>query len=87
MASSNAESTATDTTSVAQGRFTVQLAADLRPLIDDIGRKATEAVSEATGVEVELSGAQIVASVIKGRHAELFKVTEPAKDDTKDASK
>lgn len=83
MASSNAESTATDTSGVAQGRFTVQLAADLRPLIEDIGRKATEAVRESTGVDVELSGAQIVASVIKGRHAELFKATEAAKAEAK----
>ena len=74
--------TSTDVTGNAQGRFTVQLSSDLRPLIEDLGRKATEQVKSQLGIDVELSNAQVVTGIIKAQHEVVFKpavgVAEPA---------
>ena len=66
--SPQARAASTDTTSNAQGRFTVQLPADLRPLIDALGKDATAKVSAETGIDIELSMAQVVTGIIKAQH-------------------
>lgn len=55
----------TDTTSAAQGRFTVAIPKELGEIIDKIGKDITAAVAKATGVEFELTRAQVVQSLIK----------------------
>lgn len=59
---------ATDTTSTAQGRFTVQLPADVRPMLDALGREAISGVKAAMGIDIELSMAQVVTGIIKAQH-------------------
>lgn len=54
-----------DTTSEAQGRFTVALPKGFGPLVDAVGERIGKAVAEQTGVTVELSRAQIVQSLIR----------------------
>lgn len=56
---------ATDTTSVAQGRFTVAIPAEVATQIDQVGHNLAEAVRKQTGVGVELSRAQIVTALVK----------------------
>lgn len=62
---------ATDTTGNAQGRFTVQLPAELRGDLAVIVRAISDAVRDATGVPMEVSGAQAVVSAVRARAAEL----------------
>lgn len=62
---------AADTTSAAQGRFTVQLPSSVRGELEAIGVAVSAAVEAQTGVGVDLSLAQIVTALIKARHAEL----------------
>lgn len=66
-----ATKTATDTTSDAQGRFTVQLSAALRPLIADLGKEATRSVKESMGIDIDLSMAQVVTGIITAQHEVL----------------
>lgn len=61
----------TDTTGNAQGRFTVQLPAELRGDLAVIVKAISDAVHEATGVPMEVSGAQAVVSAVKARAAEI----------------
>lgn len=58
----------TDTSSNAQGRFTVQLPADVRPLIDALGKEAVRGVKEQMGIDIELSNAQVVTGIIRAQH-------------------
>jgi hypothetical protein len=55
----------TDTTTEAQGRFTVALPKEFGPLVDAVGKRIGEAVHAETGVTVDLSRAQIVQSLIR----------------------
>lgn len=71
----------TDTTSEAQGRFTVALPKEFGPLVDTVGVRIGEAVAKETGVTVELSRAQIVQSLIRSALATADKAeaeTQPA---------
>lgn len=68
----------TDTTSVAAGRFTVQLSAEVRPALEAIGGAISAAVQSQTGVGVELSMAQVVTALIKARATELAAEAEPS---------
>lgn len=58
----------TDASGTAQGRFTVQLPSELRPMIDTLGKHATASVKEQLGIDVELSNAQVVTGIIKAQH-------------------
>lgn len=55
----------TDTTSDAQGRFTVALPKEVGPLVDRVGERIAKAVAKETGVTIELSRAQVVQSLVK----------------------
>lgn len=61
----------TDTTSVAQGRFTVQLPSDIRDDVILIGKSVSDAVKASTGVGVDFSMAQVVTAVVKARAGEI----------------
>ena len=56
---------ATDTSGSAQGRFTVQLPAELRPALERHQRRISEAVEKETGIGIEVSLAQVVQTLIK----------------------
>lgn len=58
----------TDTTGNAQGRFTVQLPAELRSKLDALGKEAVRGVKESMGIDIELSNAQVVAGIINAQH-------------------
>lgn len=81
----SASKSETDTSSVAQSRFTIQLPAEVRPDLDRISKAVSDAVAATTGVGVDLSMAQTVTALIKARAAELRAIeaesangTEPA---------
>jgi hypothetical protein len=83
------QSGSTDSSGNAQGRFTVQLPAELRPMIDALGRDATAKVSADTGIDIELSMAQVVTGIIKAQHkvmsmrqAEAARATEATSDES-----
>ena len=67
----SASSSATDTTSVAQARFTVQLPAEVRPMIERITEAQSEAIVRAGGLPMDMSMAQVVTALIKARDYEL----------------
>lgn len=64
---------AADVLSSAQGRFNVQLPADVRPMLDDLNRAQQEAIVAAGGLPMDISLAGIVTGAIKQAHAEYLK--------------
>lgn len=66
-----AQASSTDSTGVAQGRFTVQLPAELKPMIAALSADATREVKANLGFDVELSMAQVVGGIVKAQHEVL----------------
>lgn len=54
-----------DSTGDAQGRFTVAIPKSLRPGLDRKAKEIAGAVREKTGVEIQLTPAQVVQSIIE----------------------
>jgi hypothetical protein len=71
MSPQSKQSSATDASGNAQGRFTVQLPASLRPKVDALIRAQSDAIVKAGGFPMEVSGAQVVGAVIEGAYASL----------------
>ena len=87
MASQAKAVSGTDTTTTAQGRFTVQLPADVRPKLDALGKEAARGVSESMGIVIELSNAQVVTGIINAQHDVLVaKQATPASDNSDSAA-
>lgn len=53
----------TDTSSAAQGRFTVQLPSELAPVLDELGKRMSREVEKHAGFAPDFSRAQVVQSL------------------------
>lgn len=76
----------TDNTSVAQGRFTVQLPAELGKTLDRIGATMSDAVFQVAGVRVEMSRPQVIASLVATAEAVQAEQASEAAETAADGS-
>ena len=63
----------TDETSNAQGRFTVAIPADVRPMIDDLAGVFGQTTVNGVAIVVPLTSAQVIVALVKGAHQTFAK--------------